>query len=117
MSYTSYFSKAFKDSISGKYSGIKRFIENKVRIIAEKPLSGEPLKGNLNGLRSTPVKGNFLIVYIICGECRKLKRDLQFKCSICGTTSNDSVVFIYFGPHDDTYKIAGKLIQRNKLYD
>lgn len=117
MEYTPYFSRNFKDSISGKYSGVKRFIESKLKIIIKKPFSGEPLRHDLDGLRSTKVKSNFLIIYVICKECRLKGNDEKFNCSICANSSDNSIIFIYFGPHDDAYKIAKKMVIKGDIYN
>jgi len=48
-----------------KHSFIKDAIKKKVDMIIEKPIAiGEPLKGNLRGYYSCPVKKNYLIIYM-----------------------------------------------------
>ena len=50
------FEKVFLKSLR-KHAGIKKQIEQKVRQIMEHPVElGEPLKGNLRGFYSCPVK-------------------------------------------------------------
>jgi len=71
----------------------------------------------LDGLRSAPVKGNFIIVYIICKECRAKGRDKEFNCSICNSAPDDSIIFIYFSPHDDAYKIAKKMVRKGEILE
>lgn len=117
MDYTAYFASYFKDLISGKFAGIKKFVETKVKLIIKKPFSGEALKHDLDGLRSEKVKGNFIIVYSICKECRRKGNDQIFKCHICEETDDNSIVFICVGPHDDSYKIAKKLVKKGQIYD
>lgn len=116
MDYIPYFSSHFKNNISGRYAGIRKFFENKVKIILKKPFSGEPLKHDLDGLRSERIKGNFILIYSICKECRRKGNDQIFRCKICKETDNNSVVFICIGPHDDSYKIAKKLMKKGKIY-
>jgi len=55
------FEKAFLKGVR-KHTSIKKQIEQKVRQIIEHPVElGEPLKGNLRGFYSCPVKRNFII--------------------------------------------------------
>ena len=99
------FEKAFLKGVR-KYAGIKKQIEQKVRQIMEQPVElGEPLKGNLRGFYSCPVKRNFIIIYLYCAACRK-KGDAEFvACSHCSNTSDDTIKFVLLGPHDEVYKI------------
>ena len=83
----------------------------------QKPFSGEPLKHDLNGLRSESIRGNYIIVYSICKECRRKGSDEIFKCKICKETDDDSIVFICVAPHDDSYKIAKKLVKKGQIYN
>lgn len=117
MKYTSYFSDKFKELITKKYAGIKKSAKNKIDIIINKPFFGESLKGDLDGLRSAPVKGNFIIIYIICKECREKEKDKLLNCSICSETLDESIIFIYLAPHDDAYKIAKKLVNKGKIFN
>jgi len=99
------FEKAFLKGAK-KHAGIKKQIEQKVRQIMEHPVEfGEPLKGNLRGFYSCPVKRNFIIIYLYCSACRK-KVDADFvACSDCPNTSDDTIKFVLLGPHDETYGI------------
>ncbi len=99
------FEKAFLKAVK-KQSGIKRQIEQKVRQILEHPIElGEPLKGNLRGFYSCPVKRNFLIIYLYCKSCRK-KGDNEFvSCTDCSETQDETIKFITVGPHDEAYNI------------
>jgi addiction module RelE/StbE family toxin len=87
-----------------KHAGIKKQIEQKVRQIMKHPVKlGEPLKGNLRGFYSCPVKRNFIIIYLYCDVCRK-KGDAEFvACSDCSTTSDDTIKFVLLGSHDEVY--------------
>jgi hypothetical protein len=56
------FEKAFVKALR-KHSGIKKQVENKVRMIMEQPLAmGEPLKGNFRGFYSCPARWTGLIL-------------------------------------------------------
>lgn len=96
----------FRDCVE-KYSGIRERVKNKIRLISANPLGyGEPLKGRLAGFYSAPLVGNFIIIFLYCRNCRILGYNLIRKCLNCSTTSDDTVVFILFGPHDFAYKKA-----------
>ena len=99
------FEKAFLKGVR-KHAGIKKKIEEKVRQVMEHPVEiGEPLKGNLRGFYSCPVKRNFVIIYLYCAACRK-KGDAEFVCcSNCSDTSDDTIKFVLLGPHDEAYRI------------
>ena len=99
------FEKAFLKAVK-KHAGIKKQIELKVRQITEHPVElGEPLKGNLRGFYSCPVKRNFIIIYLYCAACRK-KGDAEFvACPDCSTTSDETIKFLLLGPHDEVYGI------------
>ena len=99
------FEKIFLKSVR-KHSSIKKQIEQKVRQIMEHPVElGEPLKGNLRGFYSCPVKRNFIIIYLYCAACRK-KGDAEFvACSDCFTTPDETIKFVLFGPHDEVYNV------------
>lgn len=94
------------------YPHLKAAVENKLRFLRTNPLCGEPLKYELAGYRSISVKRNFLILYGICAECKKV-RALK-KGFTCEGYGDRSVVVYAFGPHDDLYKIAAKTIEANK---
>lgn len=98
------FEKAFLKAVK-KYAGIKKQVESKVRQIMEFPVElGEPLKGDLRGFYSCPVKRNFIIIYLYCASCRK-KRDNEFvACSDCSETSDETIRFVVLGTHDEAYR-------------
>jgi mRNA-degrading endonuclease YafQ of YafQ-DinJ toxin-antitoxin module len=98
------FGEAFLKSLR-KHSSIEKEIQKKVDLIIASPLLyGEPLKGNLRGFYSTPVKKNFLIIYLYCLPCRK-KGDYKIVlCSDCDSCQDDTIKFIALGPHDTAYK-------------
>ncbi|NIM13219.1 MAG: hypothetical protein GTO45_13980 [Candidatus Aminicenantes bacterium] len=97
------FSDAFKKSL-GKYSSIKKIIKKKVDMIIEHPITlGEPLKGNLRGYYSCPVKRNFLIIFLYCKVCRKKGDDEIVLCKDCESCTDDTIKFVDIGPHDQAY--------------
>ncbi len=98
------FSDAFLKSLK-KHSSIKKAIKTKVDMIIENPIAlGEPLKGNLRGYYSCPVKRNFLIVFLYCKSCRRRRDDGIVLCNDCATCSENTIKFIDLGPHDRVYK-------------
>ncbi len=97
------FSDTFKKSL-GKYSSIKKIIKKKVDMIIEHPIAlGEPLKGNLRGYYSCPVKKNFLLIFLYCKVCREKSDDKIVLCKDCDTCRDDTIKFIDLGPHDQAY--------------
>lgn len=98
------FSDTFTESLK-KYSSIKKVIKKKVDMIIENPtVLGEPLKGNFRGYLSSPVKRNFLIIYLYCNVCRKKGDDKIVLCADCDKYSDDTIKFIDLGPHDQAYQ-------------
>jgi len=98
------FSDAFVKSLK-KHSSLKKSIKKKVDMIIENPLAlGEPLRGNFRGYYSSPVKKNFLIIYLYCKACRKKSDDQIVLCSDCHKCSDDTIKFIDLGPHDQAYR-------------
>lgn len=87
-------------------------VENKLRFLRKNPFCGEPLKHELSGFRSISVKRNFLMLYGVCRECKKLKS--TSKSITCSGYGDNAVVIYAFGPHDDLYKIARKITKRLK---
>ena len=95
------FEKVFLKAVK-KHSGIRKQIEQKVLQIIEHPVElGEPLKGNLRGFYSCPVKRNFIIIYLYCEICRKKGDDEYVACEDCATTPNETISFLIVGPHDE----------------
>ncbi|MBI4738692.1 hypothetical protein HY772_03895 [Candidatus Woesearchaeota archaeon] len=98
-----------------KYPHLKEPFRKKKDYILQNPLQlGEPLKGNLNGLRSFPLQKNFIIIYLVCEECRRLKQETFNQCTGCGRIPANSVIFLLFGPHDEAYYLDAPQ-QREKL--
>lgn len=86
------------------YSNMKERFKKKREYILKSPIElGEPLQGNLHGLRSFPFGGNFIIIYIVCEECRRLQQQDKNRCFQCGQIPDNAVIFLAFGPHDPTY--------------
>ncbi|MBU0674863.1 MAG: type II toxin-antitoxin system mRNA interferase toxin, RelE/StbE family [Proteobacteria bacterium] len=100
---TPLFEAAFLKAVQ-KHSSIKKQLKKKVDMILENPIAfGEPLKGNLQGFYSCPVKRNFIIIYLYCDVCRKKGDETVVACSDCENTPDQTVKFVLLGPHDDTY--------------
>jgi mRNA-degrading endonuclease YafQ of YafQ-DinJ toxin-antitoxin module len=97
------FEKAFLKAVK-KHAGLKKQIEAKVKQIIEHPIElGEPLRGDLRGYYSCPVKRNFIIIYLYCHACRKKEDDPYLACSDCSETDDETLKFLIVGPHDDAY--------------
>ncbi len=97
------FSDAFTESLK-KYRSIKKAIKKKVDMIIENPIAlGEPLKGNFRGYLSSPVRKNFLVIYLYCRVCRKKGDNEIVLCNNCDQCSDDTIRFIDLGPHDQAY--------------
>ena len=91
------FEKAFVKALR-KHSGIKKHVENKVRMIMEQPLAmGEPLKGNFRGFYSCPVKKSFIIIYLYCRACRKKGDDKIVACADCSERQDETLKFVLLG--------------------
>lgn len=102
------FSDTFVENLK-KFSSIKATVKNKVDMIAENPIFlGEPLKGNLRGFYSYPVRKNFIIIYLYCDICRKKGDDKIVICSDCNKSPDDTIKFVTLGPHNDSYKVKIK---------
>lgn len=94
-----------------RYSGIRKSAKRTVESLLENPLGfGEPLKYDLIGLSSCPVKKNFIIVYVYSRECRIKNYQKINACQDCAQTPNEVVKFLTIGPHDLAYKLAKKII-------
>jgi mRNA-degrading endonuclease YafQ of YafQ-DinJ toxin-antitoxin module len=92
-----------------KYSSVKRAAETKVSNLLESPMGfGEPLKDDLRGFSSCPVKKSFIIVYVYCRECRLKGYQSIRNCIKCNEIEDETVIFLAFGPHDTAYKEAKK---------
>lgn len=97
------FEKAFLKAVK-KHASLKKQIEGKVKQIMVHPIElGEPLKGDLRGFYSCPVKRNFIIIYLYCHACRKKGDDDYVACSDCSETDDETLKFLIVGPHDDAY--------------
>jgi len=98
------FSQSFLQSLK-KHSSLIEEVKRKVDMIIKNPVSmGEPLKGNFRGFYSTPVKKNFLIIFLYCNSCRKKGDDKIILCSDCMKYSDDTLKFIEIGPPDKVYQ-------------
>jgi mRNA-degrading endonuclease YafQ of YafQ-DinJ toxin-antitoxin module len=98
------FSDVFVKSLK-KHSSIKKDIQKKADMIIENPIAlGEPLKGTFRGYYSSPVKKNFLIIYLYCKACRARGDDKIVLCKDCTACKDETIKFVDIGPHDETYK-------------
>jgi len=101
------FSDTFIKSLR-KYSSLKAAVKNKVDMISDNPIAlGEPLKRNLRGYYSYPVK-NFIIIFQYCAICRKRGDDEIVLCHDCSNQKDNTIRFIALGPHDDAYRKGSK---------
>jgi len=93
-----------------KHSNIRKSAKKKIESLLENPLNyGEPLKHELQGLSSFPVRKNFLIVYVYCRECRIKNYQEINCCKDCDNTPDEVVKFLTIAPHDLAYQIAKKM--------
>jgi len=98
------FSDVFVKSLK-KHSSVKKAIQKKADMIIENPIAlGEPLKGNFRGYCSSPVKKNFLIIFLYCKVCRAKGDDKIVLCHDCLKCKDETVKFVDMGPHDEAYK-------------
>ena len=92
------------------YRHIRKQIKKKIDMVIKEPIKmGEPLKGQLRGLYSTPAKKNFLIIYLYCRICRKKGDDSIVACADCNQRTDETIRFVNLGPHDKAYREAAKL--------
>jgi len=93
-----------------KYSGIKKTVRKKIEKLLDNPLGfGEPLKYDLEGLSSFPVKRSFIVVYVYCRECRMKGYQRLNGCPDCAQTSDETIKFLTLAPHDSAYTTAKKM--------
>ena len=98
------FSDAFVKSLR-IHSAVKKEVQGKVDRIIKNPISlGEPLKGAFRGYYSSPVKKNFLVIYLYCKVCRKKGDDGVVACADCSQCLDETIKFVALGPHDKAYK-------------
>lgn len=88
-----------------KHVAVKKAVKKKCELIARNPHIGEPLKGNWRGYYSCPVKRNFIIIYLYCKTCRSRGDDEIVGCAECEGMEEDTLQFLYLGPHDKTYGV------------
>lgn len=93
-----------------KYSGIRKLLQKKIERLLDNPRGfGEPLKYDLEGLSSFPVRRNFIVIYVYCRECRIKGYQMLNDCPDCAQTSDEVVKFLTFGPHDSAYMTAKRV--------
>ena len=97
------FEAAFLKALK-KHASIKMLVKKKADMMLENPVAfGEPLKGNLQGFYSCPVKRTFIIIYLYCKVCREKSDNVVVACADCADTPDETVKFVLLGPHDDAY--------------
>ena len=87
-----------------KRAAIRKAVKARCEMIAGNPHMGEPLKGNWRGYWC-PVKRNFIIIYLYCKACRSRGNDAVAHCAECEGMEEETIQFLYLGPHDRTYGI------------
>ena len=93
-----------------KYGNIKKSAKRTIEKLLQNPLNfGEPLKHDLVGLSSKPIKRNFILIYVYCRECRLKNYQHINACSDCTQTPDETVKILTIGPHDEAYKRAKKI--------
>jgi len=95
------------------YQHIREPIKSKVDDVLEHPKAGEPLKHSLAGLRSVPVKGNYIIIYMIYEEWKEEQEQDIKNWSEILEDPEDAVIFLTVKPHDPAYKYAEDWAQVN----
>jgi len=98
-----YFAPEFEQDMV-TYSHIRKQIKKKVDMVLAHPYElGEPLKYDLEGLRSVPVRKNYLLIYMIYKEWKT-----KGLAEIPGwlDLSDDTVVFLTIKPHDIAYQFT-----------
>ena len=107
MAATPIYTKLFDDSLDD-HEGIKRLVEDKVRIILQVPLSGEHLRHDLACLYSRAAIGNFIIIYAYCRSCRARGMESRRDCDDCENTDDETVKFYIINKHDDAYRLLSQ---------
>lgn len=104
--YQDKYTETFQSCIS-QYPNLKKRQKNAIRLIVEKPYYRSHLLTkirniDLRGRRSRHF-GSFIVIFVICEECKKNNFEEIIGCPKC---LNDStiIIFIAFGPHDDIYR-------------
>jgi len=98
------FSDAFVKSLR-MHSAVKKEVQSKIDRIIENPIAlGEPLKGHFRGYYSSPVKKNFIVIYLYCRVCRKKGDDGVVACADCTGCPDETIKFVALGPHDKACK-------------
>ena len=105
MDYIPLFHPTIKDKLK-KYPHLKNRFQNKVDYIIRSPLTiGEKLRGNYTGLRSIPLTGNFILIFLVCEECIQLGHNSTLNnCLQHSEIPQNTVIFLTFSPHDIAYR-------------
>ena len=114
--YQAAFSADIEKLLKKKYATVKPSVQRKVDQILQDPLQQtEPLRHGLVGLRSAPVRKNYILILAVCEECRRLGHEAKNNCPDCSEMPNNTVYFFIVAPHDDAYAIAKKLRDRERM--
>ena len=78
-------------------------------MILQSPVgAGEPLKGDLRGYCSAPLKKSFLIIYLSCLSWRQKGDDEIVRSHDCSSCADETLKLVQMGPHDEAYKHLGR---------
>lgn len=105
--YQAVYEEQFKRNLQ-RYSGMRERIKRQAQRVLANPYQNTELlsdpsgKLNLRGCRSARVGHNFRIIFVICGECRRVP-DCQF--GFCEGLPDKTVVFLTVGPHERAYRM------------
>lgn len=107
-----YFAQELRENDLSTYSHIRKFVQKKVDYVLEHPYAGEPLKYSLDGLRSVPVKGSYIMIYMIYEEWKeKGNEEIQGWSNL--KNPEKAVIFLTVKPHDPAYEYAEDWSQLN----
>ncbi len=103
--YRAFYENRFVRSLA-RYSNLRQRIQRRAEQILEDPydrterLGRVPNGLDLRGCRSARVGRNFRMIFVICEECRHIK-----KCQYCFFADREdaTVVFLAIGPHTRAY--------------
>jgi hypothetical protein len=87
-----------------KHRSVEKAVRKKIEAILLHSLAGEPLKHDLAGLRSAPVRRNFILIYAYCKDCRARNCEPQNNCPDCRDINDETVIFHIIAPHDKAYQ-------------
>jgi len=89
-----------------RYRSMRKQIQRHVNQVLDDPYRNTERLGqipgglDLRGCRSIRVTRNFRIIFVVCGECRRVP-ECQF--CFCEGLPDKAVVFLTVGPHERAY--------------